>query len=117
MAAQIRLCDLYVQTVKAHPEAAAGIAKFIAAKSADPLQSYGGSDTHFVGEGPIGRLGLKIKHAHISQDLSIVYRVHGKPTTVDIYGVFSHKELGTGNAPNVKLQKAMGKKFTNQEFK
>lgn len=117
MPAQIRLCNLYAESVKAHPEAVQGLAKFIAAKAADPIASYGGSDTHFVGEGPIGRLGLKIKHAHISQDLSVVYRVHSKPTLVDIYGVFSHKELGTGNAPNVKMQKAMGKKFSNQEFK
>ena len=117
MPAQIRLCDLYVESVKAHPEAAQGIAKFMAAKTADPNVSYGKSDTHFVSEGPIGRLGLKIKHAHVSQDLSVVYRVHSKPTLVDIYGVFSHKELGTGNAPNVKIQKSMAKKFSNQEFK
>ena len=117
MPAQIRLCNLYAESVVAHPEAAQGIAKFIAAKSADPVAPSGKSDTHFVADGPIGKLGLKIKHAHVSQDLSMVYRVHGKPSIVDLYGVFSHKELGTGNSPNIKIQKQMAKKFSNQEFK
>lgn len=111
---QVRFCDSYLASVKVHPDTGESIKKFITAKRQDPLASYGGSDTHFVGNGPFG--GLKLKHAHISQDLSIVYRVHSKPTILDLYGVFSHKELGTGNAPNVKTQKIMAKKFATQTF-
>lgn len=112
---QVRFCDSYLESVKAHPATGDSIKKFVAAKIQDPLASYGGSDTHFVGNGPFG--GLKLKHAHISQDLSIVYRMHSKPIFLDLYGIFSHKELGTSNSPNVKTQKIMAKKFATQTFK
>lgn len=116
MSGKIRFCKLAKESIANHSEALKNFEDFLVKKAADPIAPYGGKDTHFIGEGPIGRLGLKIKHAHISQDLSVVYRVHSKPPLVDVFGIFAHKELGTGNTPNIKLQKAMAKKFSSQEF-
>ena len=116
MPVNVRVCDLYKETVAKYPQLAPKVADFIRAKNENPTAPFGGSDTHFVGEGPIGRLGLKIKHAHLSQDVSIIYRLHGNPTMLDLYGLFSHKESGTGNNPNVKIQKSLAKRFANQDF-
>lgn len=114
MSVNVRVCQLYLDSLQVHAGLKEKIAEFIQFKTTSPLEQYGGSDTHFTADGPIGRLGLKIKHAHITQDVSILYRLHGKPTNLDLYGVFSHKELGTGNSPNVKTQQKMSKRFKGQ---
>lgn len=98
-------------TVNNHLNLAPKIDQFIRSKREKPTEPFG-KDTYFVSAGPIGRTGLKLKHAHVSQDVAVVYRVHGKnPHILELYGVYSHKELGTGNTPNVKIQKKMAKKF------
>lgn len=116
MPAQIRVCELFKESLLAHPDSGKSVAEFIQAKSTDPLAAFGGSDTAFAGKGIFGGTGLKLKHAHITRDLSVVYSVHGNPTLIDIYGVFSHAELGTGDNPNIKKQKQMSKRFGNAEF-
>jgi hypothetical protein len=116
MPAQIRVCELLKDSLVEHPEAGTGLAAFIHGKTTNPLAAYGGSDTAFSGSGIYGSTGLKLKHAHITRDLSIVYRIHGNPTLIDIYGVFSHAELGTSDNPNIKKQKQMSKRFSNAEF-
>ena len=116
MPVKVRVSDLYKETAAKYPQLAEKVADFIRTKDQNPTAPYGGSDTHFIGDGPIGRLGLKIKHAHLSQDVSIIYRLHGNPATLDLYGLFSHKESGTGNAANIKIQKSLAKKLANQEF-
>lgn len=116
MPVNVRMCALFTETVTKYPELAEKLTAFIKTKDENPTQAYGGSDTHFVPDGPIGKLGLKIKHAHLSQDVSILYRIHGKPTLLDLYGLFSHKESGTGNPGNIKVQKSLSKRLDNQEF-
>jgi hypothetical protein len=114
MPVNVRISKLYTETLANHQSLAPRVAEFIKAKNDNPTAQFGSSDTHFIGDGPIGRTGLKLKHAHISQDVSIIYRLHGNPATLDLYGLFSHKESGTGNAANIKVQKNLAKKLSNQ---
>jgi len=87
-------------------------ADFLKRKSENPLHPYNNKDTPFVAGGPIGRTGLKLMHAHLTRDLSVVYKIHGKENIfLDIYGIFSHADLGTGDPANIKKQKAMAQRF------
>lgn len=114
-AASFRMCKLYLESLAEHQGLADAVINWMKAKAADPTMLVG-KDTPFIAAGPIGKLGLNIRHAHITQDVAICYRVHSKPTVIDLYGLFSHKELGTGNASNVRMQQQMSKKFKNQTF-
>jgi hypothetical protein len=117
MSIQIRICKLYLETLETHTNLRELVVKFMTAKVTDPLAPYGGSDTHFTPDGPIGKTGLKVKHAHITQDVSIIYRLHSSnPRLLDMYGLFSHKESGTGNAANIKTQKQLAGRLSNQDF-
>lgn len=114
MPVNVRICKLYEETLAKHSGLKERVADFIKSKNENPLASFGSSDTHFIADGPIGKTGLKLKHAHLSQDVSIIYRLHGNPTTLDLYGLFSHKESGTGNSANIKVQKSLAKKLSSQ---
>jgi hypothetical protein len=116
MAVNVRICKLYTDTLVTHATLAERAAEFIKAKNENHLAAFGSSDTHFVANGPIGQTGLKLKHAHLNQDVSIIYRLHGNPATLDLYGLFSHKESGTGNTGNIKTQRSLATKLSNQEF-
>jgi len=117
MTVQIRICKLYDETLTKHSSLAPLLVKFMTAKVTDPLAPYGGSDTHFTPDGPIGKTGLKVRHAHITQDVSVIYRLHGSnPRLLDLYGLFSHKDSGTGNAANIKTQKQLAGRLSTQEF-
>lgn len=108
---KIRKSSFFDETSRKHYQIADKVTKFIASKVENPAEPFG-KDTFFVSAGPIGRTGLKLKHAHLTQDIAVVYRVHGRdPQFLDLYGIYSHKELGTGNTPNLKTQKKVAKKF------
>lgn len=81
------------------------------------MQKFGKHDSPF--KGILGKAVPGLWHAHIlNNDISIVYRIHGKnPTNIDLYGFFMHKALGTGDPPDVGVQRNMAKQFSNQEFR
>ena len=80
------------------------------------LDAYGSKDYPMKGKAPLGSQVPGLRHAHLTQDVSVYYRVHSKdPRYLDIYGVFRHKDIGTGNTPNIKKQQKYAKKFA-QEF-
>ena len=83
-------------------------------KRADPNQPFGGSDTPFRSAGHFGAQVPGIKHAHITQDLSIVYKVQGNQ--VFLYGFFTHDDLGTGSPANIRKQSSNAAQFKNQPF-
>jgi mRNA-degrading endonuclease YafQ of YafQ-DinJ toxin-antitoxin module len=88
---------------------------FFEVKMSNPLQSFGASDKPFSSDGVFNKTIPGLKHAHLTQDISIVYRLSGKnPTLLDLYGIFSHQDLGTGQPPNRKVQKSMSQQFDNQ---
>jgi hypothetical protein len=115
-------CPLYLETFAGkavqYPVIGQKINDFIQFKSANPLQQYGSSDKPFVGKGNFGTVISGLRHAHLTHDIMIVYTIGGRnPTAFNLYGVFSHDELGIGQPANVKRQKAQVKRMANQDFK
>lgn len=107
-----RYCGLLIDTLKKHPAMKIKLAAFLEAKLKDHMSEFGSKDVHFSGKGSFSGY----KHAHLTHDISIIYRVHGNPPTIDLYGLFRHDESGTGTPPNMNLQKTLAKKLARQEF-
>lgn len=115
-------CLEYVNTLakwgKGNPQLIQKLQEFRATKEANPMQPFGKNDTRLISTGPLGRAIEGLRHAHISQDLSLFYTLSGaNPHVIYQYGIFSHNESGTGNSQNIKVQKNLGKRLSNQEFK
>ena len=90
------------------------VREFLRVKASNPIQPYGGSDTPFNSKAPIGSINPKMRHAHVSRDLSIYYTIEGRnPVRIKLYGIFDHKESGTGTPANIKIQKQLAKKLQN----
>jgi hypothetical protein len=107
----------YAEKTQAVPGLAAKFTDFVNAKTNNPIQQFGKNDTPMISAGPMGRAVPGIKHAHLTQDLSVFYTMGGRnPTMFYLYGIFSHKDSGTGNSPNVKAQKSLGQQMANQQF-
>jgi hypothetical protein len=122
---EVRVCSLHLETTKKYGQFLDKVTEFSRAKSTNPLAAFGSSDTPFISGGPIGsaqinvggkQIPLKLRHAHLSRDVCVVYRVHGSPTLVDLYGVFTHKDLGTSSSPSKNVQKTMADVFARQKF-
>lgn len=114
-------CALFQETstvkFKSIPGLIDAFRNFQRIKSAEPTQPVSKSDTHFVSGGPFKNLVPNLKHAHLTQDISVFYSLEGKnPHIIKLYGIFSHAESGTGTPPNIKLQKIVAKKCANQVF-
>jgi len=91
--------------------------QFILFKSENPTQSFGNSDKPFASGGYFGRAVPGIAHAHLNRDVSIVYRVHGgEPMVIDLYGFYTHADLGTGNPANFRRQDQAATKLSNTSF-
>lgn len=87
---------------------------FIELKKKNHLAPYGGNDKPFVSGGNLGRNLPKARKAHLTDDYSVIYEVSGKdPVTIKIDGVFSHADLGTGNPPNINIQRNMSTRIAN----
>lgn len=116
-AVQFRTCTMFRDSLAAHKELFPKLEEFRKTKAQNPIAKFGGRDYPFTGAGVFASEVPGLAHAHLTQDISVVYRVHSKnPTLVDIYGLYSHAELGTGQPANIKKQKSMGRRFANQEF-
>jgi hypothetical protein len=110
-----QICSVYNETMQKHAALEDRVADFVTLKSENHMQLFGASDKPFIATGPLGK--LKIRHAHLSQDISILYRIAGSPPTMYLFGLFSHKETGTSSTSNHKLQKSLatrlGRQFTD----
>lgn len=112
----VRKSSFFDDTMAKHSGLKDKLRDFLKVKSEDPTQPFA-KDTPFISSGPIGRTGLKLRHAHLTQDVSVVYRIHGKdPHTIDLYGVYRHKDLGTNTSSKVNTQKQLAKKFKNEDL-
>ena len=121
MAVVFRHCNLYRETLvdkaRAYPIIGQKMQDFKAFKSANPLQQYGGSDKPFVGNGFFGNAVRGLRHAHLTHDIMVVYKLSGAdPKVFDLYGIFSHDELGIGQPANLKKQKSAASRLGNQDF-
>jgi hypothetical protein len=107
----------FTEKTQQYPNLAAKFAEFQHSKTESPGAPFGGSDTSFIAAGPIARVIPKLKHAHLTRDLSVYYTIEGKdPTMIKLYGIFSHQESGTGTPGNINKQKSLSKQLKNQPF-
>jgi len=95
----------------------ARLQEFIKTKQENPLQPYGSKDYKFLGKGPIAKNLPKMRHAGMTWDVSLFYEVEGKdPHILKLYGFFTHDESGTGTPANIRRQKQLVTKLSNQTF-
>ena len=116
-----RTSDLYrstlVDKVRAYPVVGQKIQDFRKFKSENPLQQFGSSDKPFQGAGHFNKAVSGLRHAHLTHDIMIVYTINGRnPTVFDLYGIFSHDELGIGQPGNIKRQKSQAQRLSGQQF-
>jgi mRNA-degrading endonuclease YafQ of YafQ-DinJ toxin-antitoxin module len=109
-----KLFDKTVARFNKNPLVADSLDKFIEFKSANPAEPFGAKDYPMVKKGPMGRAVDGLRHAALTQDVSVFYTVKGGD--LRLFGVFSHKEAGIGNTANMKLQKQVAKTMKKQQF-
>jgi hypothetical protein len=106
-----------IQDKTKNPVVAKKFQTFLEFKSSNPSLPFGSSDTPFIKTGPIGTKNPGIRHAHLTQNISVVYRISGfNPSTLEIYGLFSHRDLGTSNTANSRIQQSIAGVFSKQQF-
>lgn len=118
---EVKKSDMFDSTLASKlaqsPNLETKLREFLNFKKDSPGQSWGGSDSYFVNAGPIGRAMPKLRHAHLTRDLSLFYTIEGRnPTTIKLYGIFSHQESGTGTPGSVQKQKTIAKVLKRQEI-
>jgi mRNA-degrading endonuclease YafQ of YafQ-DinJ toxin-antitoxin module len=114
---QFRQCSLLSSSVIKYKELGPKLKDFVNFKLTNPIAPFGSSDKKFASNGSYNTTVPNLRHAHLSPDVSIVYKVHDKnPMLIDMYGLFSHEELGTGNPSKANTQKTMAKRFSQQSF-
>ena len=90
---------------RANPAIIDALARFKAAKTANPLAPASGKDKAMVAGAPIGNAIPGIRHAHLDQDISIFYKLSGRdPTVFKLYDIARHADSGTGNPPKIRTQ-------------
>jgi hypothetical protein len=93
------------------------LSQFVQVKSQEPTASFGSSDKPFKSGGFFTNAIPKLRHAHLTHDLSLVYALEGgADPVIRLYGVFSHDDLGTGNPPNKNRQRSMASQLAGQTF-
>lgn len=113
MPLKIRKIDTFDKELAEHKGLLEKFQEFLITKNNNPTEQFGAKDTRFISSGPIGKTGLKLYHAHLSQDVSVIYRIHGTEPNqyLDLYGIKRHKDIGTGNTANIKKQQSAAKQF------
>ena len=122
MAVQVKKCQLFNETAAEHGLQAGtplfkSFADFVKTKITNPIAPYGASDKSNPTGTPMAIEVPKIRHAHLTQDISIFYTVGGKdPTELKLYAMLSHAQAGTGQPLNPKKQKGVARQMRNQDF-
>lgn len=115
---RFRRSDLYKETylekIQINPALRKKFRDFMELKRNDINARFGSKDGNFTSDGPYIREVPGLRKARITQDIRIVYKVVGNE--LYLYGFFTHKDLGTGQPPNINREKMMAKKFANTKF-
>jgi hypothetical protein len=119
MATIFKTCPLFFETLKKHGNAVVtSLDNFKKTKEANAMAPFGSKDRPFSGDGPFGMMKPRLIHAGMTKDISLFYYISGQnPQVISLYGFFTHDESGIGQPPRPSIQKAMVKKFSNQQFK
>lgn len=117
MEVKFRSSPLFAETFARHPEIEPRLRSFLDLKTRDPLLAFGKKDETFHGEGILNRAVPGLRHAHLTRDISVLYTLGGRnPTVINLYGVFTHDESGTGQPANRKKQQSLANRLANQAF-
>lgn len=108
----------YRERVLRNPTVQRKFRDFMELKRNSPFSSFGSSDKSFVNDGFYNKEIPGIRHAHITYNLSISYKVvqEGDLISIYLYGLHTHDELGTGQPPNINKQRNMATRFKNEVF-
>lgn len=87
---------------------------FLATKRSNLTNKFGSNDKLFAGDGIFQNNVPGLAHAHLTHDLSIVYRVRGNQ--LELYGIYNHDSLGTGQPPNINRRKSMATRFAGMNL-
>jgi mRNA-degrading endonuclease YafQ of YafQ-DinJ toxin-antitoxin module len=113
-----RRSELYKRTkterVDPYPPIRRKFREFMQTKRDNPNQQFGNNDKPFQARGYFGTRVPGLRHAHITHDLSVVYRVQGNQ--IDLYGFFTHDDLGTGTPANLRRQQGAASGFGSLRF-
>jgi hypothetical protein len=102
--------------IKDSPNVIKKLKEFQALKASTPMKAFGTNDKPFAPAGIFKQYLPKALKAHLTPDISIIYELSGRnPTRIKLYGVFTHAEMGTGQPPNMKIQKNLAKRLANEE--
>lgn len=103
--------------MKDSPQIVNKIKDFRELKSKNPMDPFGSTDRSFVGSGIFKQYLPKALKAHLTPNISIIYELSGRnPTTIKLYGVFTHAGMGTGQPQNIKIQRNLAKRLANEEI-
>lgn len=109
--------ETYIEKTKSNSVVASKFDQFVRFKTAQPNQSFGSNDKPFRSGGFFTNAVPKIRHAHLTHDISVVYTVEpGTPTIIKLYGLFSHDDMGTGTPANINRQKNLSSQFSRLQF-
>jgi mRNA-degrading endonuclease YafQ of YafQ-DinJ toxin-antitoxin module len=86
--------------------------RFKTAKQDNPLSPFGSSDKPFISDGHFSGLN----HAHLTHNISLVYRWDKLSRQIKLYGFYTHDDLGTGSPPNFRKQSTVGPRLKGQVF-
>tara|TARA_R110000868_G_scaffold289717_1_gene549975 strand:- start:198 stop:569 length:372 start_codon:yes stop_codon:yes gene_type:complete len=116
-----KICKLFQETYIAkaqeNPLIKSKFEEFKRTKMDNPMQPFGAKDYPLGNNAPLGQSVPKLRHSGLNSDISIFYTVSGaNPTVIHLYGLFSHDDSGTGQPANIKKQKSLGSKLSNQSF-
>lgn len=75
---------------------------------------FGKTDRRFRSGGHLTGKVHDISHAHLTFDISIVYRIENN--ILYLYGLYTHDELGTGTPSNINRQDQMASAWANTSF-
>lgn len=107
--------ETYAEKVKGYPIVKQKFREFIESKMRDPLAPYGAKDRGGVAGDKLRAVLPSIKHAHLNPDISVFYAISGSdPKYIDLFGIFTHDDVGMGQPPKPKLQQRAADRLQNQ---
>jgi mRNA-degrading endonuclease YafQ of YafQ-DinJ toxin-antitoxin module len=107
--------ETYIEKIRNNSVVASKFDQFIKSKTANPNQNFGSNDKPFRSGGFFTNAVPKIRHAHLTHDISVVYTVEPE-SVIRLYGLFSHDDMGTGTPANINRQKSLSSQFSRQTF-
>lgn len=113
MSVKFRTCKLFQKTFanyKNNKQVVNKFKEFVARKEQNPDEGFGSKDYSFGRKGNLSGY----YHAGLTFDVSLIYNREGD--TINLFGLFSHDESGTGQPANINKQQSLKTKLDNQDL-